>query len=168
MKQEQFISNNTLSFDIEELLHGIKNIQEDKESFKEEEGTDLDFDPEFAADFIKAQFVEYIYMALEKQNLSKSSFANKLNKSRQYVGRVLNETANFTIESMAEISCSLKLNLTIEMSEPQKISSPQNIYKFNVPSINHLLDNTYEADNSIPSKEKLQHEEYETGYFAAS
>jgi len=122
------------------------------------EESDLDFDPEFVADFLKSQFVEYIYNALEKQELSKASFAEKLNKSRQYVGKVLNETANFTIESMVAISCALGMNLKIEFSKPIEISLPQKIYEFIVQPVNNMIDKSFVIDYSKPPKEILENE----------
>lgn len=80
--------------------------------------TDLDSDPGFVAGYLKAQFVENVLQAMETKGLNKNALAAKLGKSRQYVGRILNETANFTIETMAEISCALEMRLEVRMFGP--------------------------------------------------
>ena len=82
--------------------------------------TDLDSDPEFVAGYLKAQFVESILQVMEVHGLNKNSLAKKLGKSRQYIGRILNEKSNFTIESMVEISCALGMQLTLRMHDPQE------------------------------------------------
>lgn len=74
----------------------------------------LDADPRFVAEFLKARFVEDILRAMERTGLNKNTLATRLGKSRQYVGRVLNERANFTIETMAEIACALGLRLSVK------------------------------------------------------
>ncbi|MBI2422802.1 MAG: helix-turn-helix transcriptional regulator [Candidatus Hydrogenedentes bacterium] len=84
-------------------------------------GTPIDYelDPEFVAAYLKTQFVEDIYGAMADRGIrSKSELAEHLGKSRQYVGRVLNETANFTLESLAEIACALGMRITLRMHKP--------------------------------------------------
>jgi len=105
-----------LSFSLNELekeLFPRKNTGKDIKVQEE----DLDNDPEFIADYLKAQFVEGIYKAMEKEKINKKTLAEKLNKSRQYVGRVLNENANFTIETMTSFACALNMKLQIKMTE---------------------------------------------------
>lgn len=79
-----------------------------------------DEDPEFVAGCLKAQLVEEILCAMDEQGVSKSQLAQRLGKSRQYVGRILNETANFTIDSIAQLLCALNcdIKLTISLKEP--------------------------------------------------
>ncbi len=73
--------------------------------------TDFDKDPEFVFDCLKGFFVADIYFAMNKQGINKKELAEKLGKSKQYVGRVLNENANFTLKSLAEIACALDMNV---------------------------------------------------------
>lgn len=77
---------------------------------------DLEADPEFVADCAKGDYVGDIYRAMERTGINKNALAQKLGKSRQYVGRVINETANFTIESMAEMACALGMRLVVRMA----------------------------------------------------
>ena len=81
---------------------------------------DFDADPAFAADYIKSQFVEEILQAMDAQNLSRTELAERLGKTKQYISRVLNETANFTIETMVEISHALGKRLVVQLVEPDK------------------------------------------------
>ncbi len=72
---------------------------------------------EYVADVVKSQFVELILAGMEKKGLSKTDLAHKLKTSPQYISKIINETANFTIESMAAISCALGMKLEIKMQE---------------------------------------------------
>jgi len=83
----------------------------------------LDEDPEFMADCLKSQVVEDIYRAFEKEGLNNNRLAQRMGKSRQYVGKILNEEprANFTIDSLAAISCALKWKLVIRMLPPSEM-----------------------------------------------
>ncbi|MCC6142820.1 MAG: helix-turn-helix transcriptional regulator [Candidatus Hydrogenedentes bacterium] len=78
----------------------------------------LERDPAFVADCLKGQLVEHILQAMEAQHLSKSDLAKRLHTSRQYVTRVLNEKANFTVDSIAEIACALGMGVRLELRPP--------------------------------------------------
>jgi len=75
----------------------------------------LDSDPEFVAEFMKMQFVEDIFRAMHEQGINRNQLATKLGKSRQYVGRILNENANFTLETLAEIACALDMHVAARL-----------------------------------------------------
>ena len=75
----------------------------------------LEKDPEFLQDYMKASIVEDIYQAMEEERISKSQLAERLGKSRQYVGRVLNETANFTLKSIARIAAALERDVVLRL-----------------------------------------------------
>jgi DNA-binding phage protein len=79
---------------------------------------DYDRDPRFVSGYLKALFVNDICRVMGDRSMSKKGLAETLGKSRQYVGRVLNETANFTIETMAEIACALGMRLSIRLHVP--------------------------------------------------
>lgn len=81
---------------------------------------DLDRDPEFVAGYLRAQFVEDVYRAMAVQHLNKNSLAHKLGKSRQYVGRLLNESANFTLSTVAEIACAMGWQISVRMFAPDE------------------------------------------------
>lgn len=83
------------------------------------ESVDLDRDPEFVADHAKAVFVGDICEAMHQMKINRAELSEMLGLSRQYLGRILNETANFTIETMAKISCALGRQLSIRMVVPK-------------------------------------------------
>lgn len=75
----------------------------------------LESDPGFIAEYLKAQFVEDVLKAMDEQGLNRNQLANRLGKSRQYVGRVLNETSNFTLDTLAEFACVLGMHVTVRL-----------------------------------------------------
>ena len=79
---------------------------------------ELDLDPEFVAESLKAQFVQDVCRVMEEVGMNKNTLAAKTGKHRQYITRVLNETANFTITSMAAISCALGRKLELRLVRP--------------------------------------------------
>jgi transcriptional regulator with XRE-family HTH domain len=102
---------------LEEILLDVPLVSEILPKLNAER-VDYDRIPGFVSGYLKASFVNDVCIAMRDQNLTKNGLAEKLGKSRQYVGRILNETANFTIESMAEIACSLDLRLSICLHAP--------------------------------------------------
>lgn len=74
-------------------------------------------DPEFLADVSKGLIVEDIVRAMEDAGLNRNTLAGKLGKSRQYLGKILDEEnpANFTINSLAELSAALGVKLHVRM-----------------------------------------------------
>ena len=80
----------------------------------------LDTDPEDVSDFLKMQFVEDILAAMAMRGISKAELARRLGKSRQYVGSVLNERANFTLDSMAQIACALGMRIGARLYTPDQ------------------------------------------------
>ena len=75
----------------------------------------LEKDPKFLQEYMKASIVEDIIQAMDEEGLSKSQLAERLGKSRQYVGRVLNESANFTIDSISKIAAALERDVVLRL-----------------------------------------------------
>ena len=75
----------------------------------------LEKDPEFLQDYVKASIVEDIFQVMEEEGISKSQLAERLGKSRQYVGRVLNESANFTIDTISNIAAALERDVVLRL-----------------------------------------------------
>lgn len=75
----------------------------------EKAAADLNKDPAFVADVAKGLIVEDILRAMEAANLNRNTLAAKIGKSRQYVGKILDEhrRANFTIDTLAELATAL-------------------------------------------------------------
>ena len=82
---------------------------------------DLDKDAAFVLDSVKARLVEDICQAMKAKGINQSELAKRLGKTKQYVSRILNETANFTLASIVEISialgCSVELRLNAQTDE---------------------------------------------------
>ena len=76
----------------------------------------LECSPIYQAELAKTNFVDQVFSLMEENKINKSQLAKLIGKSPQYIGRVLNETANFTIEKMAEFACvfgkKIKITLT--------------------------------------------------------
>jgi transcriptional regulator with XRE-family HTH domain len=56
---------------------------------------------------MKADIVEHLLRAMEQRNLNGSQLAENLGKSRQWVSRILNETDNFTVDTIAKLACAV-------------------------------------------------------------
>ena len=74
-------------------------------------------DSAFLADVSKGLIVEDILRAMEAAGLNRNTLAAKLGKSRQYLGKMLDEEqpANFTIDTLAELSTALDVKLHVRM-----------------------------------------------------
>jgi transcriptional regulator with XRE-family HTH domain len=79
-------------------------------------------DPAFIAEHAKGLIVEAILRVMEQTGISASALAGKIGKSRQYVSKILNEDhrVNFTIESLAEFSAALDLQLCLRLLPPSE------------------------------------------------
>lgn len=100
--------------DIQALLAGTAPVEEVLGEMHEGR-VSLDSDPEFVWDCLKGQFVEDMLNALKAKNWSPTQLAKKMGKSRQYVCRILDEQANFTFKTIAEIACALELRVDARM-----------------------------------------------------
>ena len=127
MEKNTRISEHNLSFNIRELYRDLCPGVNPEVSIATPV-PDLESDPEFVADYLKSKFVEQILGVMEKQGIRKTDLAQKLNKSPQYISKIINETANFTIESMAAISSALGMTLEIKMhSKEEAIPIEENV-----------------------------------------
>lgn len=78
---------------------------------------DLERDPEFVADRLRADLVEDILASMRDRGMNKNQLAEKLGKSRQYVTRILNESDNFTLATVAQLACALDLRPWLNLTE---------------------------------------------------
>jgi len=80
----------------------------------------LEKDPKFLADYTKGLLVEDILRGMEVNGLNQKTLAEKLGKSRQYVNKILKEErrANFTVDTLAELSTALDLKLSMRLLPP--------------------------------------------------
>jgi ribosome-binding protein aMBF1 (putative translation factor) len=56
------------------------------------------------------KFIDIINKEMKKQKVSCASLAKKMDKSRQYVHKVVNNKSNFTIKTISEFCYHLNLN----------------------------------------------------------
>ncbi len=92
---------------------------------------DLDKDPAFVLDSIKARFVEDVCQAMKVKGINQSDLAKLLGKTKQYVSRVLNETANFTLSSIVEISIALGCSVELRIkSQPDETTQGESVRRF--------------------------------------
>ena len=75
----------------------------------------LEADPLFLVEYMKATITSDIYTVMEEESISKTELAQRLGKSRQYVSRILNETANFTLDSVARIAAALRKDIVLRL-----------------------------------------------------
>jgi transcriptional regulator with XRE-family HTH domain len=108
------------STELDKLLDSTPPVKGILESLKANK-TDFDKDPEFVTDYLKGQIVEDILSAMKENNISKAVLAQKLGKSKQYIGRILNETTNFTLKTIAEITCALNRKVVISLTKTNEI-----------------------------------------------
>ena len=97
---------------------------------------DLDNDPKFVADYTKGKFIEEILSILQEKKISQTELAKKIGRSRQYISRVLNEKANFTIETLAQFACALDCDLSVSM-----LQKTENNYLLNGPEYTEGVSN---------------------------
>lgn len=83
----------------------------------EKAAEEFNSNPAILADQSKGLVVEDILRAMEEAGLNRNTLAAKLGKTRQYVGKILDEErrANFTIDTLAELSAALGVKLHVRM-----------------------------------------------------
>lgn len=103
--------------DLAALFENTRQATSTERSRLEKAGAALGTDPAFLADVSKGLIVEDILRAMETAGLNRNTLASKLDKSRQYVGKILDEEkpANFTIDTLAELSAVLGVKLHVRM-----------------------------------------------------
>lgn len=106
-----------LPADLTSLFAEARRITADEQSALDHAAAALREAPDFVADVAKSLIVEDILRAMEASNLNRNSLAAKIGKSRQYVGKILDEDkrANFTIDTLAELATALGVSLHVRM-----------------------------------------------------
>ena len=97
------------------LFENSAPTEDTLKEIKELELPKIENDPRFMASVAKGQIIEDILAAMELENINRTMLAKRLGKSKQYVSRILNETANFTIDSIAEIACALNHEIEVRI-----------------------------------------------------
>lgn len=121
-------------------------------------------DPAFLADVSKGLVVEDILRAMEEAGLNRNTLAAKLGKTRQYIGKILDEErrANFTIDTLAELSTALGVKLHVRMLPENEhmifvrgltvTTKVEPIAEFPDPQVRSapIFEDRFESSNFIP------------------
>lgn len=105
METEIEIPDEALSDELKALFDSTPALTAEKEKELAEAIHTAKHDPVFQAELMKARVVEAVVAEMEARQMNRNQLANKWNKSRQYVGRILDENrkANFTLETISEL-----------------------------------------------------------------
>lgn len=60
--------------------------------------------PEYYAELLKLEVTEEIFRSMERENISKSELARRFNCSPAYITKILNGSANLTIDTLSSIA----------------------------------------------------------------
>jgi transcriptional regulator with XRE-family HTH domain len=74
-------------------------------------------DPDYLTEKLKLSLMEQISSIMRAKSISRSELARRLGSSRAYVTRLLDGSANMTIETLTRLSLALGCRLTIELRE---------------------------------------------------
>lgn len=106
-----------LPADLEALFAGAPKLSPADLAQLEKAASKLEKDPKFIADLAKGLIIEDILRAMEHEGINGATLAGRIGKTRQYVSKVLDEDrrVNFTVETLAEFSAALNLQLCLRM-----------------------------------------------------
>jgi DNA-binding phage protein len=104
-----------ISDDLRKYLDSIPDTTPEMVASLQKDIQDLDKNPEFVAEYLKAQFVEEIYQIMHKEKISISELAKRMNIEKRYVKNLLNENVKFNFETLARVSCALGKKIKIVM-----------------------------------------------------
>lgn len=69
----------------------------------------------YQLDALKVELCEQVYSIMEQEKISKAELARRLQTSRAYVTKLLQGSANFTLESLVKVARALKCNVTVSL-----------------------------------------------------
>lgn len=81
---------------------------------------DLETSVSYHVESVKLEITEQIYLMMREQDISNAELARRLEKSRAYVTKILQGTANFTIESLVKIALALGCELEFQLAPKQQ------------------------------------------------
>lgn len=84
------------------------------ERFKEYEG-----DPEFKAGVLRLAFYEDMLRIMEEKGINRTELAKRLGCTKAYITKLLSDTTNVTIQTMAKISLALDSELSITLNSKE-------------------------------------------------
>lgn len=93
------------------------NTRQTATDFFEQAFRQLEEDPEARSNRIRIEIAEQIYLAMQRQNVTRSELAASLGKSRSYVSMLLRGTENLTIQTLDRIAGALKCELRMQFED---------------------------------------------------
>jgi transcriptional regulator with XRE-family HTH domain len=81
----------------------------------------LDQDPDFVSSRLKADIVEALLTAMQKRGMNQNDLAEKLKVTKQWVSRILNESDNFTVATLAKLACAVGMRPFISFADEGEV-----------------------------------------------
>lgn len=69
----------------------------------------------YQLDALKVELCEQIYSIMEQEGITKAELARRLQTSRAYITKLLQGSANFTLESLVKVARALKCNVSVNL-----------------------------------------------------
>jgi transcriptional regulator with XRE-family HTH domain len=69
----------------------------------------------YQLDALKVELCEQIYSIMEQEGIAKAELARRLQTSRAYITKLLQGSANFTLESLVKVARALGCNVTVTL-----------------------------------------------------
>lgn len=69
----------------------------------------------YELDALKVELCEQIYLIMEQEKVTKAELARRLQTSRAYITKLLQGSANFTIESLVKVARALECNVSVKL-----------------------------------------------------
>src|SRR5262245_7538362 len=70
---------------------------------------------EYELDALKVELCEQIYLIMEQEDIARAELARRLKTSRAYITKLLQGSANFTLESLVKVARALECNVTVKL-----------------------------------------------------
>jgi transcriptional regulator with XRE-family HTH domain len=73
------------------------------------------------ADYLRGTIANDICLAMEELEINANQLAKKLGKSRQYVGKLLNESSNFKLSTIASVAVALEREAVVRLKKSDEV-----------------------------------------------
>jgi transcriptional regulator with XRE-family HTH domain len=70
----------------------------------------------YELDALKVELCEQIYLIMEQEKVTKAELARRLQTSRAYITKLLQGSANFTLESLVKVAKALECDVSVKLS----------------------------------------------------
>lgn len=71
-------------------------------------------------DALKVELCEQIYLIMEQENVTKAELARRLQTSRAYITKLLQGSANLTLDSLVKVARALDCKVSVELRSKAK------------------------------------------------